>query len=173
MSENLTDRARKIIGRAERIARGRGAKAIDTHHLLLALVEQGSGVGADVLGRLGIEPAAVVAAVDRLDPPRPQDVVPRAVGVVRMPLTAQSEAAVDLAGAAAAGLGHEAVGTEHLLLGLLAQGTGAAAAVLRALGVRADGVRQGLLGLDAGGAVRGPREGGAGPSGGPAGRFCP
>ena len=138
----LTDRARKAIGRADLIARRRGHRAIDTHHLLLALLQPRSGVGAEILAELGLDTAALVRVIDSLDLPRREDLPPAG----RMPLTRHTEEALTLAGKAAHALGHEMIGTEHLLLGLLEQGSGSAAAVLSAAGLEADTVRRLLVG---------------------------
>jgi ATP-dependent Clp protease ATP-binding subunit ClpC len=146
MVEDLTDRARKVIGRADRIARARGAAVIDTHHLLLALIEPGSGIGADILSLMGIRPERVREIMERIDPPSPAVSPAGTSPRRRMLLTAQAEQALKLAGTAAEALGHEVIGTEHLLLGLLEQETGAAAAVLRAMGLTAAEVRGELLG---------------------------
>ena len=140
MAEQWTDRSRKALGRADAIARQRGARAIDTHHLLLALVEPGSGLAAELLAEMGVDPQAVVRLIDRVDPAREP-----APAVGRLMLTKQLEAALDMASRAAEGLGHEAAGTEHLLQGLLDQPAGAAAAVLGALGVRAENLIRALV----------------------------
>ena len=177
--EVLTDRARQAIGRADLIARRRGARAIDTHHLLLALVQPGGGLGAEILAEIGLDPRLVARVVERIDgrgrrslSDQPRQAVG---GAGRLLLTRQTERALDLAGEAAQALGHEVIGTEHLLLGLLAQRTGAAAAVLTAMGIRAAEIRRLLVtrlleGLP--GRLKGSAEGPSGRRlGGPEGRF--
>ena len=143
--EAFTDRARRAIGRADRIARDRGAAFIDTPHLLLALVEAGSGLGAEVLAGMGVNEALVARVLDRIEREIGSAESGRVEHAIHMPLTRQAEEAITIAQRRAGALGHRAVGTEHLLLGLLDQGTGAAAGILEALGVTAAAVRGELL----------------------------
>ena len=136
----LTDRARKVVGVAWRIVRQRGARFVDTEHLLLALLKPGSGVALEALRRMGLKVEAVVGAIDRLDPPQPG--IPGEGGLL---LTRSAEKALRLAEEAARQFGHRMVGTEHLLLGLMEEESGVAAAVLAAAGLRAEAFRRLLL----------------------------
>jgi ATP-dependent Clp protease ATP-binding subunit ClpC len=166
--ERFTDRARKVMMLAHRDALRRRATAIDTEHILLGLLEEGQGVAAHVLRGLGVDwesVAAALAARGQPDPPPPTSDAPgewpfsawqlpakavrRFFGsrADKLSRTAESSRLIECAMQEARALGHNFVGTEHLLLGLLHQPNTLAAQLLVEQGVTLDGVRREVLGL--------------------------
>ncbi len=136
--ERFTDRARRVLTLAEEEAHGFNHHYIGTEHLLLGLVREGDGVAARALADLGVQPPQVREAVEyvvgRGDAPAtaPLALVPRA------------ERTIELAVEEAGRLGHQYVGTEHLLLGLVREGQGVGAGVLESLGVTDAQIRERL-----------------------------
>jgi len=122
----LTDRARAAVRLGVEQARASGATAVGTEHLLAGLLAEGGNVALRVLGSLEIELADV-----RRGLPAPADEPAR---VDRWRLDAPAAAALELAAVEAAGLGHNYLGCEHLLLGLVVEPDGAAGQLLRSLG---------------------------------------
>jgi NAD(P)-dependent dehydrogenase (short-subunit alcohol dehydrogenase family) len=121
---------------------------IGTEHLLIGLVAEGSGVGAGVLKNLGIDLQGVRAEVEKLIAPGPDRV---AAG--KLPQTPRAKKVIEHAIEQTLSLGHNYLGTEHLLLGLLAVTEGVAARVLARMGVKLETARrevQRLLGASAG-----------------------
>jgi len=127
---------------AEREARRLQHAHVDTEHVLLGLVEEGDGVAVKVLARLGLEGGDVRAAVERAVVRGTSAAVDR-----ELPLTGRTKKALATAAAEAKRLGHAYLGTEHLLLGLLRAGEGAAAGVLAAAGVTLDRARAETVGV--------------------------
>jgi hypothetical protein len=111
---------------------------VRTEHLLLGLVKEGSGVAARVLKDLGIDLHAVRREVEGIVRCGPDDVV----WIGKLPLTPYAKRVVWSAIEEARQLGHNYVGTEHLLLGLLREREGVAGQVLRKLGLELPPVRQ-------------------------------
>src|SRR5881227_2515795 len=133
--DKFTDRARKVLTLAQDEAQRFNHNYIGTEHLLLGLVREGEGVAARVLENMNVELAKVRTAVEfiigRGDRP--------VVGEVG--LTPRAKRVIELAIDEARRLGHNYIGTEHLLLGLVREGEGIAAGVLESLGVSLDKVR--------------------------------
>ncbi|HEX77063.1 MAG TPA: ATP-dependent Clp protease ATP-binding subunit [Dehalococcoidia bacterium] len=133
--EKFTERARRVLTLAQEEAQRFNHNYIGTEHILLGLVREGEGVAAKVLSNLGVELSKVRSAVEfiigRGERPSSGEIglTPRAKKVIEM--------AVD----EARRLGHNYIGTEHLLLGLLREGEGVAAGVLESLGVNLERVR--------------------------------
>jgi ATP-dependent Clp protease ATP-binding subunit ClpC len=137
--DKFTDRARKVLTLAQDEAQRFNHNYIGTEHLLLGLVREGEGVAARVLEAMNVELAKVRTAVEfiigRGDRP--------VVGEVG--LTPRAKRVIELAIDEARRLGHNYIGTEHLLLGLVREGEGIAAGVLESLGVNLDKVRHEVI----------------------------
>ena len=142
--DKFTDRARKVLTLAQDEAQRFNHNYIGTEHLLLGLVREGEGVAARVLENMNVELPKVRTAVEfiigRGDRP--------VVGEVG--LTPRAKRVIELAIDEARRLGHNYIGTEHLLLGLVREGEGIAAGVLESLGVNLDKVRLEVIRLTAG-----------------------
>jgi Clp amino terminal domain, pathogenicity island component len=133
--QNFTDRARHAIVLAQERARGLRHGYIGTEHLLLGLLDEAEGVASLVLAEL-IGSADAVRAATLAAAPAGSDNPPQ-----KIPFTANLNAALGQANAQSADLGHNYVGTEHLLLGLLMVPGSLGAGVLRELGASYDEVR--------------------------------
>jgi ATP-dependent Clp protease ATP-binding subunit ClpC len=137
--DKFTDRARKVLTLAQDEAQRFNHNYIGTEHLLLGLVREGEGVAARVLENMNVELSKVRTAVEfiigRGDRP--------VVGEVG--LTPRAKRVIELAIDEGRRLGHNYIGTEHLLLGLVREGEGIAAGVLESLGVNLDKVRHEVI----------------------------
>ncbi len=143
MFDNFTERARKVLGLARQEAQKFNHEYIGTEHMLLGLILEGSGVAANVLRNMEIDLRKIRLEIEKLVQQGPQMVT--APG--KLPFTPRAKRVIDLAKAEASQLGHEHIGTEHLLLGLLKENEGIAAQVLLNLGVRLEEVREEVLDL--------------------------
>jgi ATP-dependent Clp protease ATP-binding subunit ClpC len=130
MFNRFTERARKVIVYAKEEARRFNHDYIGTEHLLLGLIREGEGVAASVLQKLGVDLESIRIEVEKLVQPGPQTQV-----VGDIPFTPRSKKALELAAEEARALGHNYIGTEHLLLGLVKEGEGMAYRVLLNLGL--------------------------------------
>jgi len=137
--ERLTPRARRALEGASERARSLGHPYVGTEHLLLGLYDEPEGVAAKTLAAAGIGPEAAEAAVVALTPQR--DEVPD--GDLRR--TPRVNAALGNAVNVALELGHNYVGTEHILLGLYQPPTGLAAQILTRLGLGAEAARHRVI----------------------------
>jgi ATP-dependent Clp protease ATP-binding subunit ClpA len=133
--QRFTPRARHAIEIAQAKARELHSPRIDTQHVLLGLVGMREGLAVQALERQGVTPEAVEEAVAAAGAPTGDD-VPEAI-----PFAPAAKKVVQLAVREALLLGHDFVGTEHLLLALLSEEDGIAASVLGELGVRYDTTR--------------------------------
>lgn len=135
--ERFTDRARKALGAAEAAARGFGHPWVGTEHLLLGLSRIGEGVAEVLLTAAGLDLAALEAALTERFPatgePLPED--------APVTFTPRAFSCLEQSVGEALKLGHNYVGTEHLLLALAREGSGIAAEVLAAGGLDQDAVR--------------------------------
>src|SRR5215210_180156 len=141
MFERFTDRSRRVVVLAQQEARLLNHGYIGTEHILLGLISEGEGVAAKVLGRLGISLEAVRAKVELIigegeDAPSGH-----------IPFTPRSKKVLELSLREALQLGHNYIGTEHILLGLIREGEGVAAQVLVKLGADLSRVRQQVIQL--------------------------
>jgi hypothetical protein len=141
MFERFTDRARRVVVLAQEEARLLEHNYIGTEHLLLGIVHEGEGIAARVLESLDVSLGAVRVAVEReigrgSRPP-----------VGHIPFTARAKKVLELSLRESLQLGHNYIGTEHILLGLVREGEGVAAEVLRSLGVGLDRVHATIVGL--------------------------
>jgi len=162
MFERFTDRARKVMALANQEAQRFNHEYIGTEHILLGLVKEGSGVGANVLKNLEVDLRKVRLEVEKLVKSGPDMVT-----MGRLPQTPRAKKVIEYAIEEARNLNHNYVGTEHVLLGLLREHDGVAAQVLMNLSLKLEEVREEVLNLL--GAGTSEDEGGAGGSGAPSG----
>lgn len=141
MFERFTDRARRVVVLAQDEARSLNHNYIGTEHLLLGLITEGEGVAAKALESLDINKDAVRAAVI--------DIIGEGEKPVEghIPFTPRAKRVFELSLREALQLGHNYIGTEHLLLGLLKEGEGVASQVLIKLGADLSKVRQTVIEL--------------------------
>ena len=130
MFNRFTERARKVIVYAKEEARRFNHDYIGTEHLLLGLIREGEGVAAAVLQKLGLDLETIRLEVEKLVQAGPATQV-----VGDIPFTPRSKKALELSAEEARALGHNYIGTEHLLLGLVKEGEGMAYRVLLNLGL--------------------------------------
>lgn len=136
----FTDRARKVFSLANEEAKRRNHEHIGTEHVLLGLLNEGSGVGAYVLKSLQIDFDAVRHQVGLLAPQGPA--TSYACYNCKLPQTPSCLKMVEYAIEESLNLNHDYVGTEHLLLGLLRDHDGGAAQALTSTGLTLEQVRQ-------------------------------
>lgn len=136
-NEQFTHRARKVLALANDEALRFGHEAIDSEHLLLGIVREGTGVGAVVLRARGVDLNVARDRVARVIRMMRIDVMP-----TRLPTTPSVRRILDLAREEAQRMGQSAVGTEHLLVGLLCDSDSVAAHVLRDLGINLETTRR-------------------------------
>ena len=164
MFERFTDRARKVMALANQEAQRFNHEYIGTEHILLGLVKEGSGVGANVLKNLSVDLRKVRLEVEKLVKSGPEMVT-----MGKLPQTPRAKKVIEFAIEEARNLNHNYVGTEHLLLGLLREHDGVAAQVLMNLGLKLEEVREEVLNLLGAGVDTeegDPATAGAGPTGG-------
>jgi hypothetical protein len=137
--DKFTDQARKVLTLAQDEAQRFNHNYIGTEHFLLGLVREETGVAARVLDNMNVELAKVRIAVEFIIGRGNQPVMGE-VG-----LTPRAKRVIELAIDESRGLGHNYIGTEHLLLGLVREGEGIAAGVLESLGVNLDRVRHEVI----------------------------
>jgi ATP-dependent Clp protease ATP-binding subunit ClpA len=153
MFERFTDRARRVVVLAQEEARLLNHNYIGTEHLLLGLAHEGQGVAAKALESLGISLEAVRAQVEGII--GRGDSAPTG----HIPFTPRAKKVLELSLRESKQLGHNYIGTEHILLGLLREGEGVAAQVLVTLGGDLSRVRQQVIGLLSGDAAGGKEAG--------------
>ncbi len=160
MFERFTDRARRVVVLAQEEARLLNHNYIGTEHILLGLIHEGEGVAAKALESLGISLEAVRNQVEEIigqGGTSPSG---------HIPFTPRAKKVLELSLREALQLGHNYIGTEHILLGLIREGEGVAAQVLVKLGADLSRVRQQVIQLLSGyqgtGAPEGQRSGGGG-----------
>ncbi len=157
MFERFTDRARRVVVLAQEEARLLNHNYIGTEHILLGLIHEGEGVAAKALESLGISLEAVRSQVEEIIGQGGQS--PSG----HIPFTPRAKKVLELSLREALQLGHNYIGTEHILLGLIREGEGVAAQVLVKLGADLSRVRQQVIQLLSG--YQGPA-GGKEPAGG-------
>ena len=155
MFERFTDRARRVLVLAQEEARLLNHSFIGTEHILLGLIHEGEGVAAKALEQLGVSLEAV------------REKVEETIGLSGTaptgspPFTPRAKKVLELSLREALQLGHNYIGTEHMLLGLVREGEGVAAQVLVSLGADLARVRQQVIQLLSG--YQGKESVGAGP----------
>jgi ATP-dependent Clp protease ATP-binding subunit ClpC len=141
MFERFTDRARRVVVLAQEEARMLNHNYIGTEHILLGLIHEGEGVAAKALEALGISLEDVRSQVEEIIGQGQQ--APSG----HIPFTPRAKKVLELSLREALQLGHNYIGTEHILLGLIREGEGVAAQVLVKLGADLNRVRQQVLQL--------------------------
>ena len=137
MFNRFTERAKKVIFLAREEARRLDHDYLGTEHILLGLIREGEGIGAAALQNLAIDLAQVRAGVEKA--------VGRGGGTLflgQIPFTPRAKKVLELAVTEARNLGHNYIGTEHLLLGLIREAEGVAAQILTSLGADLGKVRE-------------------------------
>lgn len=142
MFGRFTERAQKVLVLAQDEAKRFHHSFVGTEHILLGLVREGEGIAAKVLLTLGVELDSVRAEIEKLIGKGDQRAVPQGVNY-----TPRAKKVIELAIEEGQSLGHNYVGTEHLLLGLIREGEGIAAQVLTNLGVDLIRGRKSVLAL--------------------------
>ncbi|MGH2810099.1 MAG: Clp protease N-terminal domain-containing protein, partial [Actinomycetota bacterium] len=141
MFERFTDRARRVVVLAQEEARLLNHNYIGTEHILLGLISEGEGVAAKALESLGVSLDSVRSQVEEIigtGSSSPQG---------HIPFTPRAKKVLELSLREALQLGHNYIGTEHILLGLIREGEGVAAQVLQKLGADLGRVRQQVIQL--------------------------
>ena len=141
MFERFTDRARRVVVLAQEEARLLNHNYIGTEHILLGLIHEGEGVAAKALESLSISLEGVRAQVEEIigqGGSSPSG---------HIPFTPRAKKVLELSLREALQLGHNYIGTEHILLGLIREGEGVAAQVLVKLGADLSRVRQQVIQL--------------------------
>ncbi len=164
MFERFTDRARRVVVLAQEEARMLNHNYIGTEHILLGLIHEGEGVAAKALESLGISLEGVRSQVEEIIGQGQQ--APSG----HIPFTPRAKKVLELSLREALQLGHNYIGTEHILLGLIREGEGVAAQVLVKLGADLNRVRQQVIQLLSG--YQG-KEGSGAPAGGGAAEGTP
>ncbi len=163
MFERFTDRARRVVVLAQEEARMLSHNYIGTEHILLGLIHEGEGVAAKALESLDISLEAVRGQVE--------DIIGQGQQAPsgHIPFTPRAKKVLELSLREALQLGHNYIGTEHILLGLIREGEGVAAQVLVKLGADLNRVRQQVITLVSGFQGKEAEAANAGPSEGPTG----
>ncbi|HEU5149178.1 MAG TPA: ATP-dependent Clp protease ATP-binding subunit [Iamia sp.] len=156
MFERFTDRARRVVVLAQEEARLLNHNYIGTEHILLGLIHEGEGVAAKALESLGISLEAVRKQVEEIIGQGTQS--PSG----HIPFTPRAKKVLELSLREALQLGHNYIGTEHILLGLIREGEGVAAQVLVKLGADLSRVRQQVIQLLSGYSGPGSGQSGSG-----------
>ena len=140
MFERFTERARKILAIAQEEAKNLNHDYLGTEHILLGLIREGEGVAAEVLRNMGIEFETIRLEIEREAPSG------GALAILgNVPFTPNSKKVLELAVEDARNMGHNYIGTEHLLLGLIREGESIGAKILLKFGVTLEKARAGLL----------------------------
>jgi ATP-dependent Clp protease ATP-binding subunit ClpA len=147
MFERFTDRARRVVVLAQEEARMLNHNYIGTEHLLLGLIHEGEGVAAKALESMSISLEGVRQQVEEIIGQG------QAAPTGHIPFTPRAKKVLELSLREALQLGHNYIGTEHILLGLIREGEGVAAQVLQKLGADLDRVREMVIAVLSGGAV--------------------
>ena len=142
MFERFTERARKIMALGNQEAQRFNHEYIGTEHILLGLLKEGTGVGANVLRHMGIDLSKLRKATEKEMTPGPE-----MVAMGKLPQTPRAKKVIEYAIEEARGLDHNYIGSEHLLLGLLREEDGVAAKALAGADVKIDPSREEILTL--------------------------
>jgi ATP-dependent Clp protease ATP-binding subunit ClpC len=139
--ERFTDQARRVMVLAKQEARMLNHNYIGTEHILLGLIHEGDGVAAKALERLNVSLEAARRQVEEIIGQG------RAAPTGHIPFTPRAKKVLELSFRESRQLGHNHIGTEHILLGLIYEGEGVAADVLQKLGASLTSVRQAVIRL--------------------------
>src|SRR5271157_3903566 len=140
MMDNFTPRAQQVLVLARKEAERFNHNYVGTEHLLLGLIKLGQGVAVNVLQKMGLDLERVRMEVEKHRGSHPETNI-----IGNIPYTPRVKKVLALAGKEAQALNHSYVGTEHILLGLLREGDGVAARVLKSLEVDPARTRQEIL----------------------------
>lgn len=140
MFDRFSDRSRKVMNLAKGAAQRLNHQFIGTEHILLALVEEGSGVAANVLRNMAVDLRRIPLEIEKLLPASPTG---RTIG--NLPFTPGAKRVLEHALEHSAELGHDHLGTEHLLLGLITVTDSVAGRVLTQLGLTFASVREAVV----------------------------
>jgi ATP-dependent Clp protease ATP-binding subunit ClpC len=152
MFERFTERARQVVVLAQDEARALGHNFIGTEHLLLGLLREEEGLGARVLDSFGVTLEEVRAQVARIVGQGDEQ------QTGQIPFTPRAKKTLELALREAISLGHDSIGTEHILLGLVRGDKGVGVDILRGFGVASDDAHQRVIELLRGRGTFGPWE---------------
>ena len=136
MFERFTDRARRVVVLAQEEARMLNHNYIGTEHILLGLIHEGEGVASKALEQLGVSLDAVREQVQEIIGQGQQ------APTGHIPFTPRAKKVLELSLREALQLGHNYIGTEHILLGLIHEGEGVASKALESLGISLEAVRE-------------------------------
>jgi ATP-dependent Clp protease ATP-binding subunit ClpC len=141
MFERFSDRARRVVVLAQEEARELGHDRVGTEHILLGLLREGDGLAGQALRSLGVEAVVVRRQV--------QDAVSRSDAALprNIPFSPRAKKVLELSLRESLQLGHDYIGTEHLLLGIVREGEGLAAKILVGLGADLSRVRARVIEL--------------------------
>jgi ATP-dependent Clp protease ATP-binding subunit ClpC len=142
MFERFTERARQVVVLAQHDARALGHNYIGTEHLLLGLLREEQGLGARVLVALGVTVEGTREQVARI-----VGMGDESGATGQIPFTPRAKRTLELALRESLALGHDYIGTEHVLLGLIAGSDGVAAQILADAGVKPGDVRGAVLAM--------------------------
>ena len=145
MFERFTQRARHAVVLAQEEARALQHHHIGTEHILLGLLREGEGVAARVLGSLGVSLDRTRPQIARIVGPTDEVTAEQTSAAEQIPFTPRAKKVLELALREALALGHDYIGTEHILLGLAREGDGIAMRVLLDLDVRPEQVRDEVI----------------------------
>ncbi|HET7572370.1 MAG TPA: Clp protease N-terminal domain-containing protein [Gaiellaceae bacterium] len=140
MFERFTERARQVVVLAQHEARTLGHRSVGTEHLLLGLLREEEGLAVRVLADLGVALDETRAEVERLAGRGEEP-----VETGQIPFTPAAKKALELSLREALALGHNDIGTEHLLLGIVRDGEGVAAEILAARDLDPERIRNAVV----------------------------
>ncbi|HZT65687.1 MAG TPA: Clp protease N-terminal domain-containing protein [Acidimicrobiales bacterium] len=144
-----TPRARRAVELADELARRHGHGRVGTEHLVLGIVAEGGNLALGVLASLDVDPADLGAEVEGVMASGPAE-PPSGCGDSALPMSPDMKRALELASKQAAKLGHNYIGCEHLLLGLVAEPEGVGGQVLRRMGLELRATRRAVVAALAG-----------------------
>jgi len=136
MFERFTEKARKVVVKAQDEARYLKQNYIGTEHLLLGIIDENDGIAAKVLVEMGITLEEIRAAVKNVITEGSSE------SYEHIPFTPRAKKVLELSLREALQMGHNYIGTEHILLGLLREGEGVAARVLNSLGITLENIKE-------------------------------
>ncbi len=140
MFDRFTDRAKKVMSYARQEAQRLNHEYIGTEHILLGLIQEGSGVAANVLKNMSVDLEKIRQEVEKIVKTGPSTVT-----MGQLPFTPRAKKVLELSMEEASALSHNYIGTEHLLLGLIRESEGIAAQVLMNLSIKLEDVREEVL----------------------------
>lgn len=140
MFDKFTDRARKVIALARQEAERLNNDYIGTEHVLMGLIKEGSGVAANILENMNIDPEKVLVEIEKVVQPGSNMVT-----MGQLPFTPRTKKMLEYSLEEMRNLGHNYIGTEHLLLGLIRENDSEAAQVMIAMGIELETVRKEVL----------------------------